>query len=503
MKSVHSYYFSIKAVDFTKTFVITGLVVVLFSVILSWSRVMTINANWKFRLDSLEEFDSLCQELNCPVDSIEDTSILAEPVKAGNLAIPNSLAVHPMEGADGDSEGIPGPLTRRRYKRFAAGGAGLIWAEAIAIVPEGRANPRQLWLNEDSSDAFAEMVKQMRQAAKDSMGPNHNPVIVAQLTHSGRYSKPKGFAEPMILQRDPYRDPLTPEAKPGPNRESKIPDDYPIITDEYLDNLQNAYVKAARLAFEAGFDAVDIKSCHGYLVNEILASRNRDGKYGGSFENRTRFVLEVVDKIHKQLGEEKAVVVRLGFYDAIPYPYGWGVDKNDYTKPDLTEPKKLLKLMVERGVGMINFTAANPHYNPHIGRPFNQPIKGAYDSPEHPLVGVRRLIELAGEIQQQFPEVAIVGTGYSWLRQFMANVAAATKANGKAKIIGAGRMAFAYPDFAKDLLTKGELDKNKVCIACSACSQLMRDGRVVGCVVRDNKIYGPIFESGRLGDKAK
>jgi 2,4-dienoyl-CoA reductase (NADPH2) len=456
---------------------------------------------WKFSLGSIEDFKSLCKELNAPVDIIEDTSILAESVKVGNWIIPNSLAIHPMEGCDGDSEGRPGPLTLRRYRRFSAGGAGLIWAEAIAVVPEGRANPRQLWLNEKSKDSFAEMVGVIRKAAAESVGLQHRPVIVAQLTHSGRYSKPRGFAEPLVPQRDPYRDSLVPQARPDFNFKSQIAENYPLITDEYLDNLQDAYVDGAGMAFQAGFDAVDIKSCHGYLINELLAGRNRSGKYGGSFENRTRFLLEVIGKIHDKLGENKPIFVRLGFYDAIPYPFGWGVDKNDYTKPDLTEPRKLLNLLLQRGVKVINFTCANPYYNPHIGRPFNQPIKGGYGEPEHPLLGVKRLIDLAGQIQTEFPQIAIVGTGYSWLRHLMGNVAAATKSNGKAKIIGVGRMAFAYPDFAKDLLRKGKLEPSKVCVGCSACTQMMRDDVMTGCVVRDNKIYGPIFRRGRMSNK--
>ncbi|HAL45131.1 MAG TPA: hypothetical protein DCP47_04345 [Phycisphaerales bacterium] len=457
--------------------------------------------NWKYALTDLDGFKSLCGQIGCRIDAMENVSILAEPVQAGSLVVPNSLAVHPMEGADGDSLGRPTELTYRRYKRFAAGGAGLVWAEAIAVVPEGRANPRQLWLNENSKDAFAQMIKVMRDAARESMGSGHKPVIVAQLTHSGRYSKPDGMPRPLVPQRDPYRDSLVPEASPTTNKQCKVTDDC-VVADEYLDNLINAYVRAAKLAFEVGFDAVDIKSCHGYLVNEILASRNRKGKYGGSFENRTRFLLSVVDRIHSELGNDKPVATRLGFYDCIPFPFGWGVDEKDYTKPDLTEPKKLVELIYARGVRIINFTIANPYYNPHVGRPFNQPIKGAYDEPQHPLKGVERLINLAGEIQSQFSDIALVGTGYSWLRQLMPNIAAASKQNGKSKIIGAGRMAFAYPDFAKDILTKGRLDKNKVCVGCSACTQLMRDGQTAGCVVRDNKIYGPIFKQGRMSDKA-
>ncbi len=457
--------------------------------------------NWKYKLTEVEGFRALCDEIGCRIDAIEDVSILAQPVKAGSLIIPNSIAVHPMEGADGDRLGRPSALSVRRYKRFAAGGAGLLWAEAIAVVPEGRANPRQLWLNDQSKDDFARMIKMMRSAAKESMGVSHNPVIVAQLTHSGRYSKPDGTAKPIIPQRDLYRDNLIPEPSPTTNKQSKVTDDN-IVTDEYLDNLIGSYVRAAKLAYEIGFDAVDIKSCHGYLINELLASRNRKGKYGGSFENRTRFLLSIIDAIRSESGSDKQITARLGFYDSIPFPYGWGVDEDDYTKPDLTEPKKLLRLLSARGVKLINFTIANPYYNPHVGRPFNQPIKGAYEEPQHPLKGVERLINLAAEIQNEFPDIAIVGTGYSWLRQLFGNIASASKQNGKSKIIGAGRMAFAYPDFAKDILKKGKLDKTKVCIGCSACTQLMRDGQTAGCVIRDSKIYGPIFKHGRMSDKA-
>ncbi len=455
----------------------------------------------KYSLKSISDFKNSCKQAGVSIDISEDVSVLSEKVKIGSLTAPNSLAIHPMEGADGTADGKPGELTLRRYNRFAAGGAGLIWAEAIAVVPEGRANPRQLWLHEGSKDAFKDMLSKMRAEARKTMGEGHNPIVVAQLTHSGRYSKPNGYPEPLIPERDPYRDPLTPEAFPTTTRESKIPDAYPVLTDEYLDNLQLAYVKAAKLAFEVGFDAIDIKSCHGYLVNEIFASRNREGKYGGSFENRTRFVLEVIEKIREAVGDDKVIGARLGFYDAIPYPYGWGVDENDYKRADLSEPKKLLKLMREKGLKMINFTIANPYYNPHVGRPFNHPIKGAYEDPEHPLVGVERLIDIAGEVQKEFPDITMVGTGYSWLRQLAGNVGAAIKKKGEITMVGVGRLAFAYPNFAKDLLEKGTLDKNQVCVACSACTQLMRDGQTAGCVVRDNKVYGPIFKRGRMNSR--
>jgi len=441
-----------------------------------------------------------CQ-LGVSVNAMEDVSILAEPVELDGLVIPNSLAVHPMEGCDGDAQGRPDKLTVRRYERFAAGGAGLIWAEAIAVLHEARANPRQLWLHEGSKEAFAALLKRAREKAAEANGAGHRPVIVAQLTHSGRYSKPGPAPRPIIPQRDPYRDPMAPQARPDTNRKSKIPDDWPIVTDEYLDQLQNAYVEAARLAFEIGFDAVDIKSCHGYLINELLACHNRPGQYGGSFENRTRFLLEVIDRIRAELGDRARIVTRLGVYDAIPYPYGWGVDKSDYTRPDLTEPKRLIGLLRQRGIRLVNITIANPYYNPHVGRPFNEPIVGGYPEPEHPLAGVARLVNITGEIQKEFPNVAFVGTGYSWLRTLFASVGAANKANGLVTLVGAGRMGFAYPDFARDIIHDGRMYPEKVCVGCSACTQIMRDNGRTGCVVRDNEVYGPIFRHGRMSDR--
>jgi len=464
---------------------------------MSDSTAKTVKKRRRFNLNSVEELKDLAKKLAAPIEAIEDVSGLAEQVRVYGLTIPNSLAINPMEGADADSCGRPTNLTFRRYRRFASGGAGLIWSEAIAVVPQGRANPRQLLMKNENKESFKELIDNLYAAAEDYL-PGHKPVTVAQLTHSGRYSRPNGIAEPLIPQRDPYRDGLCLQEKPDANVPKRIRPDRPVLTDEYLDKLIESYVEAARLAFEIGFDAVDIKSCHGYLLSELFTCHNRQGKYGGSFENRSRFLLDTIDRIHSELGENKAVTCRLGIYDAIPYPYGWGVNKDDYTKPDLTEPKKLLGLLKNRGVEMVNITLGNPYFSPHISRPFNEPIAGAYESPEHPLKGVSRLIELTGEIQKEYPQMVVVGTGYSWLRTLMANVGAAVKDAGKATLIGAGRMAFAYPDFAGDIINKGKMDAGKVCAACSGCTQIMRDGGTTGCVVRDNEVYGPVYRAGRL-----
>lgn len=441
----------------------------------------------QFDLGDLADLTRLADQLGVTVRAQEDVSNLAEPVVVAGLTVPNSLAVHPMEGCDGDDQGRPGELTIRRYERFAAGGAGLLWVEATAIVPEARANPRQLWINPGNVGAFASLVARIRRVAAERFGPAHRPMLVLQLTHSGRYSRPTGKPAGLLAQYVPPRD--------APLSQGQ----YTLVTDAYLDELVGHYVTAAGLAFEAGFDAVDIKACHGYLINDLLGARTREGKYGGSLANRTRLLLDVVDRIRADLGARGGVTTRLGVFDGIAQTFGWGVSADDESKPDLTEPTQLIAELVDRGVAMINVTVADPHYNPHYGRPFDKPVIGGYPAPEHPLAGVARLIDLAGEIQKSFPQVAVVGTGYSWLRQFMPNVAAAAKAGGLATLIGAGRGALAYPDFAADIITHGRLDPAKVCIGCSACSQIMRDGGMAGCVVRDSEIYSPIYKQGRAG----
>lgn len=411
--------------------------------------------------------------------------MLGTPVRFGSLTLPNRMAVQPMEGCDCDDRGRPSDLTYRKYERFAAGGAGMLWLEACAVVPEGRANPRQLWINPDSLDGHKRLVERIHAAARSTMGSNFRPVLVLQLTHSGRYSKPEGVPAPLITHHsiiDP-RSNVTPET--------------PLLTDEYLDRLQDAYVQAARLAKEAGFDAVDIKSCHRYLLSELLASFTRENsRYGGSFENRTRFITEVAAKIRAAVPDIE-VTSRLNIYDALKYPYGWGVDRDDETKPDFTETRRLIEQLIALGYHGLNTTVGNPYYNPHVNRPFDFPIKGMYTPEEHPLETLHRFVHITKAVQQAFPELTVVGSGYSWVREFYPNLAAAIIERGWASVAGLGRGALAYPDFARDILEHGRMEPKKTCVTCSACTQIMRDGGTSGCVVRDSAVYGPIYREGR------
>ncbi|MHB9133638.1 MAG: oxidoreductase [Armatimonadota bacterium] len=442
-------------------------------------------AHERFQFKSIDQFAAKVAELGVDIPLSERVEVLGTPVQFGRLTVPNRMAIHPMEGCDCDHLGTPSELTVRKYERFAAGGSGLLWLEACAVVPEGRANPRQLMLTKANLDDFKRFVERIRAAARGTMGADFNPVLVLQLTHSGRYSKPEGKAAPLIAHHS-IIDP-----------KSCVTPDTPILTDEYLDSLHEHYVTAALLAQEAGFDAVDIKACHRYLVSELLASFTRENsRYGGSFENRIRLLTEVAKQVSAAVpGME--VSSRLNIYDALEYPYGWGVDKNDMMTPDFSEPRRLIEQLAEIGYHGLNTSIGNPYYNPHVGRPFDFPIKGMYTPEEHPLETLHRFIHITRGVQEAFPGMMVVGTGYTWVRQFYPYIAAALVEKGWVSVAGLGRGGLAYPDFARDILQTGTMAPKKSCVTCSACTQIMRDGGTSGCVVRDAEVYGPIYRQGR------
>jgi 2,4-dienoyl-CoA reductase (NADPH2) len=444
-------------------------------------------AHERFRYRSLDELLATAADLgiDLPVDT--DTAPLARRVQIAGHQTPNALAVHPMEGCDGTADGRPDELTVRRYLRFARGGAGLLWFEATAVVPEARANPRQLLLSAETAPAIGKMLEDARAVGREDHGSSYDPFTVIQLTHSGRYSRPIEKPAPILAHHDGVLD-----------KAQGISSDHPLISDDELDRLQDDYVTAARLAYEAGFHGVDIKSCHRYLLSELLGAHTRPGRYGGSFENRTRMLLSIVRRVRQEL-PDLTVTVRLNVYDGHPYPWGWGVSRDDPAVPDMSEPLRLVGMLRDEGVALINVTTGNPYFTPHINRPFDQNVVDGYTPDEHPLIGVHRLIQLARTVKESYPDMVVVGTGYSWLRQFVGPVAAGVLRRGWADIIGLGRGAFAYPDFARDLVNQGALPARGVCITCSRCTQIMRDHGPTGCVPFDREVYGPIYQSGRRG----
>ena len=429
-------------------------------------------------LDELRE-DLFRMHLELPVS--EQLEVLKAPLQVGDKLLHNRLSIHPMEGCDGTAEGAPGELTFRRYKRFGAGGAGMLWVEACAVNQEARANSRQIYLNRATLSAFRKLFDEMLAAAKAASGDNFRPYTVLQLTHSGRYSKPYPDAPAIVAVSDnPFLDPFS-----NPKKR--------LITDAELELLEDQYVETARLAKEIGFDAVDVKACHRYLISELLSAHTREGRYGGAFENRVRFLLNVIEKLKATVGID--VTLRINAFDAIPYPYGWATDENG--RPTLTEARRLMKLLWGKGIRMVNITTGNPYYNPHIGRPADI---GPYIASEHPCESAVRMLHIIKEMKSAVPDMIIAGTGFSWFRELGAHIAAGCIEQGWMDIAGFGRQSFAYPDFARDIIDNGVMYRNKCCITCTKCTEIMRFGGQTGCVIRDSKVYLPVWREVTKGN---
>ncbi len=415
----------------------------------------------------------------------EDVSVLNTSVNIGVKKIQNRLTCQAMEGCDGTADGSPDILTKRRYERFAQGGAGIIWFEATAVLEEGRANPRQLYITENNLDDFKKQVEDIKETALKTNG--YEPIVIMQATHSGRYSKPYGTPAPLIAYNNSIFE------KENPISEDRI------VTDEYLDRVGEALVNGAKLAEKAGFDGVDIKCCHRYLNSELLSAFNRDGRYGGSLENRTRLLRESVKGAIENCSKDFIVSSRLNVYDGFEYPYGFGVSKNGGLDFDVTEPDWLIKELYKYGVRILNLTMGNPYFNPHVNRPYAQ---GGYEAPEHPLVGVSRMLNGTAKLKELNPDMAIICSAVSYLGVVAPNVVAGYIKDNKFDFAGFGRTIFAYPDFANDILKNGGMDKNKICICCSKCTEIMRKpGGTPGCVIRDRDMYLPIYKELCGGNK--
>ncbi len=303
--------------------------------------------NKRFRYSAMDELIAEIERFNLDIPFSYDLASLREKIELNGKIIGNRLAIHPMEGCDSTPNGAPGELTRRRYTRYIRGKAGLIWFEATAVSEEARANDQQLFLNERTVSDFSLLINRMREEAEKEGGSL--PYLVLQLSHAGRFGDHK-----IVALHDEKLDKL-----------AKVEPSCPVISDRELEELENAYVDAARWAKQAGFDAVDVKSCHRYLLSELLGARRRGGKFGGSYENRTRLIKEVIARIKKEAGIE--VAIRLNISDFLEYPIGWGV--NEKGEVDLSEPLKLVGELRDMGVRLINVTAGSPYINAYITRP--------------------------------------------------------------------------------------------------------------------------------------
>jgi 2,4-dienoyl-CoA reductase-like NADH-dependent reductase (Old Yellow Enzyme family) len=473
--------------------------------------VVEINMAHYFKFKSGEDVLAEAGRLGIELALSDDLSPLFEPIEIGGKRAGNRLLVQPMEGCDGTLDGRPDELTFRRFRRFGAGGAKIIWGEATAVCPSGRANSRQLLAAEQSAPGLEQMLDECRRAHREACGSDGDLVVGLQLTHSGRY----GYERPLLATHDPILDPLTVD------RRSSRPVDasYPLLSDDELKTIEDQFVAAAKLAARIGFDFVDLKQCHRYLLSELLAATNRPGQYGGSLENRTRLVRNVVGRIRSEV-PGLLIATRMNGYDGIPYrgqgsgeqfigrpcPHAlplvaaFGTDPRNHLLEDLSEPISLARNLRDWGVGLINVSMGNPYANAHVVRPAEFPPVDGYHAPEHPLVGVARHFRIARRIQEAVPEFPVVGSGYSWLQEFAPQAAAANVAHGHVALAGFGRATLAHPDFARALAETGRLDRRRTCRTFSYCTALMRAKQhplgqfPTGCPPFDKAVYGPIWK---------
>ncbi len=441
--------------------------------------------------------------LDIPCDDVLESGAgapLAAPLTIDGLTIGNRFAIHPMEGWDALEDGRPSDNTRRRWQRFGQSGAKLIWGgEAVAVRPDGRANPNQLMLNDQTQSEIGAMRESLVAAHREVMGSDQGLVIGLQLTHSGRFCKPNDHhkQEPMILYRHPILD-----------RKFKLKPDHPIMSDGDIRQLIDQYVAVAKRAAALGFDFVDLKACHGYLGHEFLSAKTRPGEFGGSLENRTRFLREIVAGVRAEAPGLK-IGLRISAIDsvpfrpdpalsgpeglgpgtpeefALPYRYGFGHDENNPLQIDLTETKAVIGQARDLGIRLFNITLGSPYYNPHLTRPALYPPSDGYHPPEDPLIGVMRHLNVVRELKQSFPDVALVGSGYTYLQEFLPHVAQAAVRAGWTDLVGLGRMVLSYPELPADVLAGRGMQRKRLCRTFSDCTTAPRHGLVSGCYPLD------------------
>jgi NADPH2 dehydrogenase len=448
--------------------------------------------------------------LELPMDenilSAAQGSPLAQPCQVGSFTVGNRWCIHPMEGWDGTTDGKPTDYTYRRWERFGISGAKLIWGgEAFAVQPDGRANPNQLYYLPENVPYMRKLYQTLVDAHQKRFGRTDDLLVGLQLTHSGRFCRPhdKKKLEPRIVYHHPVLDKKF-NIQPD--------DDSVVLTDDEIRSLIANYIVAAKMAQEIGFKFVDVKHCHGYLGHEFLSAYTRPGPYGGSFENRTRFLREICEGIRREC-PGLMIGVRLSMFDRPPYhpdptqgsgdklgpgipdehkhalPYsGFGCDRQDPLQPDLTETVQLLKLMRdELKIELVNFSAGSPYYNPHIQRPAFFPPSDGYQPPEDPAVGCVRQIEFARRLKEAVPGLPMVGSAYTYFQEFVPNIGQAVVRNEWIDFIGLGRMVLSYPDLPADCIEAGQFRQPKlICRTFSDCTTAPRNGILSGCYPLDD-----------------
>ena len=447
---------------------------------------------------SLEAFRNYLKEQNIEIGLADEIpaggrSALAQKAECYGRVIGNRWSILPMEGWDCQADGTPSELTCRRWLRFAQSGAKLLYGtEAAAVMHSGRSNPNQLMIADHTAEALKSILAEMRRVHKEKFGCNEDLMIGLQLTHSGRFSHPN---RPDKLEaRTAWAHPLLDQKfHCGPEN---------VVSDAEVEEIVRHFVHAAEIARNVGFDFVDIKHAHGYLGYEFLTAYERKGKYGGSFENRTRFFREIAEGI-KEKCPDLPLSARISLFDILPfvkgadgvgipmkwegpYPYAFGGAGDGMNMdPDLKEPAELVRMMQSFGVELICASIGSPYYNVHMQRPAWYPVCDGYLPPENPLYNVSRHLKAVRRIRQLCPGIKVVGSGYTALQEYLPNAAEYALAQDQTDFAGIGRMVLSYPEICADVLAGKPLDRRHICRTFGDCTNAPRNGMVSGCYPLD------------------
>jgi 2,4-dienoyl-CoA reductase-like NADH-dependent reductase (Old Yellow Enzyme family) len=393
-----------------------------------------------------------------------DLNVLSSAMKIGNRTASNRLVNQPMECNDADASGNPSDLTRNRYRHLAEGGAGMIMVESLSISPRSRARKNQLVIEKKNKAPLADMVREMKKINPESL-------IIFQINHSGIVS---GSFSDVVSYYPAYT----------PTTDSTVR----ILTDDDIAEIQAQLVKAALITHEAGADGIDFKNCHGYLGGQLLRPANtKKGRFGGSFENRTRFFRETAGMMKSAIKDENFIFgARISIYEGILG--GFGTAGPDEVAEDLSEPLALCRLIEDAGFDFINVSSGIPVMTGEITRP----------TQNYPM-GVYRQFGWAEAVRDAV-KMPLIGSAYSYLRNGENKLPGdvpekksllywATKniQDGHVDMVGVGRQSLADPLFAKKVMT-GEIDRIDFCKACNGCSVLLGSQARVGCAFYD-KFY--------------
>ena len=451
-------------------------------------------------LKNAEAFRAHLTQSNIPLsfdEAVEASGALAQPFELDGVRVGNRFCILPMEGWDGTVDGEPSDLTRRRWRNFGISGAKLMWGgEAVAVRQDGRANPNQLMLNMSTQRSIGGLRDELIGAHRERFGPNADADLYLglQLTHSGRFARPEVWNQsaPLAACHHPILD-------------RRFPNGVRVLSDDDIDRLIDDYIAAARLAYDCGFQFIDAKACHGYLGHELLGAKTRPGRYGGSLENRMRFLSQIISGVRSAV-PQLGVVVRASIIDLVPHRKGpggigepeestgeepaFGLLSEGNMDRALNDGRVLLRHLERAGVRWICTTVGSPYYNPHVQRPAFFPPLDGYEPPEDPLRGVARQVEATAALKAEFPNMAFVGSAYSYLQEWLPNVGQYNVRNGLVDFVGLGRVALSYPDLPADVLSGKRLRRQAICRTFSDCTTGPRMGMVSGCFPLD-----PFYEA--------